>query len=1299
MLFALSSFRRFLLRTCLSVCSALAIMLLALSLVLHLAKGHPQWVAQWLSARAGMSIQFDRLTTQWTSRGPLIRLHGLRIARQQAPIVKEAEIIIAIYSGLLPGHALTELRLRGLEMTLQRDEKGRWSILGLPPQHDMNDADPFATIRRLGELQISGGRLRIVGVAGLRTDAHFSQIDLRMRASGHSLQLGVHAWLDPYHAPLKAILALDSQRWSGQLYVAAMPANLVRLSHLFTEGPVRILDGTGDLRLWMTIEKRQLARTILDVHLQNVGLQGNHGSEHTVQSNPAVQWTSFHLLALWQQKAHGWLLALPQLRLADGAQHDCLDGVVVQKGQRVAIAAHHPVNLGLLIKTVASIGRLPAPWQHWLLNAAPTIQFRRLTASGASATDYQVTAKIDALKVSPVGQIPGVDGFSGTFLGDDQGSVLTPASKAIVQLKWPTGFGAPVAMQLAGSIVAWPLQNSWRVQTSRLQVTGDDFGVSARGGFAYDRATAQTRLFLVAVLDDTALPVAKRFWIHSHMPKSAIDWLDMALVGGKVTQTVGLADGNLHDWPFDNVQGRFEVTAHVDDGQIRFAPNWPMAQNLHATVHFLGNGFTVAGRGELGKVAVDGLTADIANFSQSQLHVDATGHSEAHDALALLEHSPLQTAYGDVFHSLTLSGPVRARFGLTLPLASTAVAPRQLQGDVLFDSVDAQDKPLDLMLKHIQGQLHYSDNGFRAVGLNVQFANQPGRLDLRCGEYVSEPQHRFEAQLSAPIHTDVLFARVARIAWLRPYVQGQSTWQVSVNASSENRRQLVFESDLVGTALTFPPPLQKPTVQALPIRVVTAYPFDQAEIQLSLADRLGLRIHSSDNQLGVSAALGTDHVADPPPAKGLHVAGTTPILDPLDWISVIHHIMQPSSSSVPSPSPSPDADASLPLQDVNLSADHVLLFGGEFPATQIHLVPRTDGIAVRLQGPALAGNLAIPTAMGQQMTGQLDRFYWQPIARPSSASDQNQTTVGPSPDQEPLDPAQIPGFQLSVNDVRVGDVRLGPLRVAARQQGDGLKVEQFQITGPVQTMTLTGMWQGKDSVARTDFTTHIASQNLGELARVIGYGNQLQGGQGHVDIQAAWQGSPLHLAVGSLQGRITLDAQNGQLSGIHPGAGRVLSFLSVTQLPRRLMLDFRDLFAKGLAFNTLKGQIDFANGFARTQTLTIDGPAADIVIRGVANLTHETFDQTVDVNPRSGNLLTVVGAVAGGPVGAAVGAAATAVLGKPLSAIGARRYHLTGPWNDPKVDVLSSMPASNQNRRATVPPTQEQEKAPPPLRP
>ncbi len=132
----------------------------------------------------------------------------------------------------------------------------------------------------------------------------------------------------------------------------------------------------------------------------------------------------------------------------------------------------------------------------------------------------------------------------------------------------------------------------------------------------------------------------------------------------------------------------------------------------------------------------------------------------------------------------------------------------------------------------------------------------------------------------------------------------------------------------------------------------------------------------------------------------------------------------------------------------------------------------------------------------------------------------------------------------------------------------------------------------------------------------------------------------------------------------------MLGLLSVTQLPRRLMFDFRDFFSKGFAFNQIDGSMQFGQGMARTDKVLIEGPAANITIRGQADLRNQQFDQTIDVNPRAGNLLTVVGAVAGGPVGAALGAATNAVLSKPLGEIGARTYKVTGPWKEPKVEVI-----------------------------
>jgi uncharacterized protein YhdP len=119
-----------------------------------------------------------------------------------------------------------------------------------------------------------------------------------------------------------------------------------------------------------------------------------------------------------------------------------------------------------------------------------------------------------------------------------------------------------------------------------------------------------------------------------------------------------------------------------------------------------------------------------------------------------------------------------------------------------------------------------------------------------------------------------------------------------------------------------------------------------------------------------------------------------------------------------------------------------------------------------------------------------------------------------------------------------------------------------------------------------------------------------------------------------------------------------------------MMLDFSDFFSKGFAFNRIDGDIRLNNGLASSDDLVIDGPSAEIRIRGDTDLRAERFDQTVQVLPKSANVLTAVGAVAGGPIGAAVGAVANAVLKRPLGQMGAKTYRVTGPWKDPKVEVM-----------------------------
>jgi uncharacterized protein YhdP len=306
----------------------------------------------------------------------------------------------------------------------------------------------------------------------------------------------------------------------------------------------------------------------------------------------------------------------------------------------------------------------------------------------------------------------------------------------------------------------------------------------------------------------------------------------------------------------------------------------------------------------------------------------------------------------------------------------------------------------------------------------------------------------------------------------------------------------------------------------------------------------------------------------------------------------------------------------------------------------------------------------VPDAQGAAITGRMDRAYWHSPAKPANAP-----ATPPVPDAHPIDPASIPALSFDVADLRINAMSLGTAVIRTRPTATGMRFDTMQAQSDQHKIAVTGDWSGMGAAARTRVGLQIQSEDFGKLMDGFGMAGQLASGQGTAKFDATWPGAPREFGARGVDGTLALDVKEGTLLEIEPGAGRVLGLLSLAQLPRRLLLDFRDFYSKGLAFDRIDGHVRLSQGKARTDDLTIDSPAAQIEIRGAADLQAQTFDQTVEVVPRAGNLLTVAGAVVGGPVGAAIGAAANAVLKKPIGQLTAKTYHVTGPWKDPKVEV------------------------------
>ncbi|MGO4267894.1 MULTISPECIES: YhdP family protein [unclassified Stenotrophomonas] len=1261
--------RRHFIAACAVGLVGLALLVGTLSQLLPLAERHPDRIAAWLSARAGQPVRFERLDTTWTRRGPLLQLKGLRIGAGQGLAIGEAEVLVSIYSGLLPGRSLTELRLRGLALDLQQAADGRWSVRGLPQSRA--GGDPLDALRRLGELQVIGGRLGVHAPA-LGVDATLPRIDLRLRVDGDRLRVGVRAWAQTDALPLTAVLDLDRQRGTGQAWVGADPIDFRAWAPLLAAGGMRLREGKGELNLWLTLRDFAPVALITDSDLRDLRVEG---APMPGVARPEIQLQRLQARLRWQRTAEGWALQVPRLRLqADGSQQQ-LDGLQLRVGKQMQVQAA-AAQAGTALRALALSDRLDAGLRHWLYLAKPQLDVAQVQLRGQQGGPLWVQGELQSLGFASVGNSPGLRGLGGRFEGDANGFSLQLQPQRQLQFDWPTGFGVRHDLHLAGQIVGWRDEaGGWRIGTPAMRVEGTDYAADVRGGLWFQGDGTRPWMQLAAKLDDVPMTAAKRFWIHSRMSKGATDWLDMALAGGQVRNGIGLVSGDLDDWPFDNNDGRFEATGHITNGDIRFQHDWPLMGQVDADVAFIGPGFHMQGRGDLAGVAVQTFEAGIRDFGQQPLYVRADSQGDAGKLLAMLRQSPLHKEYGDTLDNLAASGPANVHFDLLQPLHHDQGG-GHLQGTVDLAGLKLVDKRFQLEFDNMRGQARYSNAGFAAEELAVRHLGQDGRLSLRAGGFVRDPKLAFESELAATLDAGVLIDRAPEMAWLKPYINGTSPWTIAVNlpkvapGTPAPPSELRLRSDLLGTRLDLPAPLQKPANEPLPTTVAAQLPMGAGRIDVAFGQRLALAARSHNNQTGVQVTLGSDHVDREPPPSGLTINGRSPTLDALEWIGLARGA---GGDGEP-----------MPLRAVDVQVGQLMLIGGVFEQTRLQLHPGPQALDVRLDGPSLAGKLNVPNADGGTISGQLERVYWQSLPTLPGA------TVAPARVQagaDDMDPAKLPPFALDIADLKFGKVVLGQAVLRTRPIANGLSVEQLQFRAPSQEIDIRGRWLGKGGGSRTALDAQVRSEDLGGLLQNLDYGGQLRGGSGHARLQASWPGGPSDFQLGNLQGQLDVNARNGQLLELEPGAGRVLGLLSVAQLPRRLMFDFRDFFSKGFAFNQVEGSVQFGEGMARTDKVLIEGPAANITIRGEADLRKQQFDQTIDVNPRAGNLLTVVGAVAGGPVGAALGAATNAVLSKPLGEIGARTYKVTGPWKEPKVEVIE-----RSRERAPVP-------APPPRLP
>jgi uncharacterized protein YhdP len=161
-----------------------------------------------------------------------------------------------------------------------------------------------------------------------------------------------------------------------------------------------------------------------------------------------------------------------------------------------------------------------------------------------------------------------------------------------------------------------------------------------------------------------------------------------------------------------------------------------------------------------------------------------------------------------------------------------------------------------------------------------------------------------------------------------------------------------------------------------------------------------------------------------------------------------------------------------------------------------------------------------------------------------------------------------------------------------------------------------------------------------------------------------------------MSGQFNVNIEGGQFLKADPGIAKLLGVLNLQALPRRLTLDFRDVFSEGFAFDFVRGDVTIEQGLARTNNLQMKGVNAAVLMEGSANIARETQDLRVVIVPE---INTGTAALIASVINPAIGLGsflAQMFLSRPLTEANTQEFHIDGAWGDPRITKVERKPAA-----------------------
>ncbi|HSQ69334.1 MAG TPA: YhdP family protein, partial [Steroidobacteraceae bacterium] len=882
---------------------------------------------------------------------------------------------------------------------------------------------------------------------------------------------------------------------------------------------------------------------------------------------------------------------------------------------------------------------------------------------------FAVAAELDSVSVRPVGRWPGFSGLTASLSGTDEvGSIVLRAQQPSFSM--PRYFRNPLDAEKLAADGGWSREGrTWALHANHFEV--EHASGSARGSleFRFQSRRVSPELTLQARVERADLSAVAGFIPIGRLRPNTVAWLERAFVAGEVTGGELSYRGPVRRFPFPKGEGEFRATADVTGATIDYYDGFRPLSAATGQVEFRDASISARiEKGRIGELVVARGEFSMPDYRSPVIEVDAAGSGDVGEALEILRSSPLGPRLGEQFMALRGSGP--ADYELALHMATQDPDDRRFLVRTTLRSATVSTPMLRAPAREVVGELELQQDLVRSESLRGRFLGGPFELAIRPGARTGNVTLAIDFEGRGRVAGAELPAFIGLPAQIS--MSGSTDWRLQGRLEREGLggswpARFDVRSDLQGLEISAPRPFAKPAGQARPTLVRAAVPRAGAmnlRIQSGSADARLEFLRSAEGLWNLRAGIAR---FDGQPLgstvrPGLQLLGDWPDFDLAEWLAL-----------------SPGVPSDRRLQDwlgpAEVHLDEARVLGFEFRDVTARLTPLESAWSVSVSGPMAVGTVTIPFDLNAAapMVLQMQRLE---LESPEPETQRSDPSAGET------DPRTLPGLEVEVGEFIWQARRFGKLSADIRRSPQGLRMDRLQTRSAEFSLDGTGSWLAEGEGSRTSLELSFQSQDLAAAARALRYSDAVEAERAGAEARLEWEGGPSEQALGRMNGSLSLELERGQLRTVKPGAGRMLGLLSVTELPRRLALDFRDVTDEGLAFDSVRGDFQIRDGNAYTENLLLKGAVLDIGVAGRTGLATQDYDQTIVVSGNPSGALTVAGALAAGPIGAASALLISQLFKGQLQGLTRVYYRVTGPWASPKVEQISAV---NQSSAAGEP--------------